>query len=191
MATAARANIVGGTAVAILAFAGVATAQPLDLPMDELAPHFSRKTQGQVYTGAMLELGLRRGAATTVALNGDPDRAQESRAIFREQFDAVAEMVPSWGVYFPTHPLDELEAALASGADVETRRAQTQRIERICTNCHVRYLFPVQALFRWGQFDKVQVEGDDGEEWSLHRIMTDLAVGLGALRSLVATGRID
>jgi hypothetical protein len=44
-------------------------------------------------------------------------------------------------------------------ADVASRRNIVTRIEKSCTTCHARYMFPVQARYRWGNFASASVPG--------------------------------
>ena len=50
-----------------------ATAAEAAIPVAELAPYFKGGKDGYPYTLAMLELGMRTGAATTAVLRGDTD----------------------------------------------------------------------------------------------------------------------
>jgi hypothetical protein len=160
-----------------------------DLPVAELDPHFKGGRGGHAYTLAMLELGMRMGAATTAALRDDRERALAALKSFREQQAAVAKLVPSWAAMFRTSAVVELEAAVAAKADVATRRNLVSRIEQSCTQCHARYMFPVQARYRWGSFGTASVEGEQGKT-SFHQLMLDLANSLGAVRGDVETGQL-
>jgi hypothetical protein len=63
------------------------------------------------------------------------------------------------------------------------------RIEQSCTSCHARYMFPVQARYRWGSFATASVPGEEGV-LSFHQLMLDLANSLGAVRGDVEAGQI-
>jgi cytochrome c556 len=178
-----------GLAVALLVLAGRAAAQ-VDLPVAELDPHFRGGREGHAYTLAMLELGMRMGAATTAALRDDRERALSALKSFREHNAAVAKLVPSWKEQFKGAAISDLEAAVSSKADLATRRKLVGRIEQSCTSCHARYMFPVQARYRWGSFANATVPGDDAGTVSVHQHMLDLANSLGALRSDVEAGQL-
>jgi cytochrome c5 len=154
----------------------------------ELDPHFKGGKEGHAYTHAMLELGMRTGAATTAALRNDPERTKVALKSLREQVLKVSAMVPSWKPYFRTAVLDELEAAVAAKADLGTRRKLVSRFENTCTSCHARYMFQVQAQYRWGSFAGAVVQAE-GEEVSFHQLMLDLASNLGAVRGDVEAGQ--
>lgn len=175
-------------AVGLLVAAGRAHAQ-IDLPVAELDPHFQGGKEGHGYTHAMLELGMRMGAATTAALRDDPKRALAALKSFREQHDKVAALVPSWRAQFRGAAIDELESAVAAKADLATRRKLVTRIEKSCTACHARYMFPVQALYRWGSFAAATVPSDKGS-LSLHQVMLDLANNIGAVRGDLEAGQL-
>jgi len=186
----ARGTVVGAfLVVGLVTVAGRAEAQA-DLPAAELDPHFRGGKEGHVYTNAMLELGMRMGAATTAASRDDRDRALQALKRFREQYLKVAALVPSWKGQFKTAVIDELEAAVTGKADQATRRKIVTRLERSCTACHARYMFPVQARYRWGEFAKAGVSLDKGGSLSFHQLMLDLGNGLGAVRGDVEAGQI-
>jgi hypothetical protein len=177
-----------GFAVGLLFVAARVSAQT-DLPVAELDPHFQGGREGHAYTLAMLELGMRMGAATTAALRDDRERALAAVKSFREQYVAVGKMVPSWRDQFRDTAITELEAALNAKADVAARRKIVTRIEKSCTSCHARYMFPVQARYRWGNFANASVSGEQGG-LRFHQLMLDLANSLGAVRGDVEAGQL-
>jgi hypothetical protein len=177
-----------GLAAGLLLLAGRAQAQ-VELPVAELDPHFQGGREGHAYTLAMLELGMRMGAATTSALRDDRDRALAAVKSFREQNTAVARMVPSWKDRFRDSAIADLEAAVNARADVAARRKIVARIEQSCTTCHARYMFPVQARYRWGNFANASLPGDEGG-LSFHQLMLDLSNSLGAVRGDVEAGHV-
>lgn len=174
--------------VALLLLAGRAAAQT-ELPVNELDPLFQGGREGHAYTLAMLELGMRMGAATTAALRDDRDRAIGAVKSFREQYAVVAKMVPAWKNHFRDQPISELENAVSQKADVAARRAIVTRIENSCTACHAKYMFPVQARYRWGSFANASLPGDQGG-LRFHQIMLDLSNNLGAVRADVEAGQL-
>lgn len=176
-------------AVGVLVMTGRASAQT-ELPVAELDPHFKGGKEGHAYTHAMLELGMRMGAATTAALRDDRERALVALKSFREQYAKASTLVPSWKAQFRSSILDELENAVAARADLATRRRIVTRIERSCTACHARYMFPVQARYRWGDFASATVPADKGGSLSFHQLMLDLANSIGAVRGDVEAGQI-
>ena len=175
--------------VALLLLAGRAAAQT-ELPVNELDPLFQGGREGHAYTLAMLELGMRMGAATTAALRDDRDRAIGAVKSFREQYAVVAKMVPAWKNHFRDQPISELENAVSQKADVAARRAIVTRIENSCTACHAKYMFPVQARYRWGSFANASLPGDQGG-LRFHQIMLDLSNNLGAVRADVEAGQVS
>jgi hypothetical protein len=179
-------------AAGLTVWSGPAVAAPGDpgIPVAELDPHFRGGPEGHAYTRAMLELGMRTGAATTAVLRNDPERARIALKSLREQVTRTASMVPSWKPLFRAGVLDELDAAVAGKADLATRRKIVNRLESACTSCHARFMFQVQAQYRWGNFAAavVQVEG---EEVTFHQLMLDLATNLGAVRSDVEAGQFS
>jgi len=177
-----------GFTVGLLLVAVRASAQT-ELPVAELDPHFQGGREGHAYTLAMLELGMRMGAATTAALRDDRDRALAALKSFREQHAAVAKMVPSWRDQFRDSAIAELEAAVAAKADVAARRKIVTKIEKSCTTCHARFMFPVQARYRWGNFATASVPGEQGG-LRFHQLMLDLANSLGAVRGDVEAGQL-
>jgi hypothetical protein len=168
----------------LAAWAVPAAAAPGDpgIPLAELDPYFKGGREGHAYTLAMLELGMRTGAATTAALRDDPARAKVELKSLRDQMNKVAAMVPSWKPYFRTATIDELESAVAAKADLATRRKIVGRLESSCTACHARYMFQVQAQYRWGSFADAVVTAESGT-LSFHQVMLDLASDLGAVRA--------
>jgi hypothetical protein len=175
---------------ACVAWAAGAAAAPGDaIPTAELDPHFKGGREGHAYTLAMLELGMRQGAATTAALRDDPARAKAALKSLREQMNKVGAMVPSWKPYFRTAAIDELESAVAAKADQATRRKIASKLEDSCTSCHARYMFQVQARYRWGSFNDA-VLATEGGPVSFHQVMLDLANDLGAVRADVEAGQI-
>jgi hypothetical protein len=177
-----------GLAAGLLLLAGRAAAQ-VELPVAELDPHFQGGREGHAYTLAMLELGMRMGAATTSALRDDRERALAALKSFREQYAAVGRMVPSWKDQFRDSAIAELENAVSSKADVAARRKIVTRIEKSCTTCHARYMFPVQARYRWGNFANASLPGDQGG-LKFHQLMLDLSNALGAVRGDVEAGNL-
>ncbi|HSN90963.1 MAG TPA: hypothetical protein VLS93_07020 [Anaeromyxobacteraceae bacterium] len=166
-------------------------AAQVELPVAELDPHFKGGKEGHAYTLAMLELGMRMGAATTASLRDDPKRALAALRSFREQYAQVARLVPSWKDQFRDQAIGELEAAVTARADLQARRKIVARIEKSCTACHARYMFPVQARYRWGDFASATVPDSAGNGVSFHQIMLDLANTIGALRGDVESGQLD
>ncbi len=162
-----------------------------DLPTAELDPLFARKGRTYPYTAAMLELGMRMGAATTDAKRGNAEAAKLSLSAFREQYVKVQGLVPSWRSHFPLAPLDELERTAARTRDAKALSEAVDKVEAVCTSCHTRTLFPVQARYRWGYFDDVVVAGEEGADVSFHQVMLDIANGLGALRHHVGRSELD
>jgi cytochrome c556 len=175
---------------ALITWSAPAVAAPGDpgIPMAELDPHFKGGAEGHAYTRAMLELGMRTGAATTAALRSDPERTKAALRSLREQMVKVGAMVPSWKPYFRTTVLDELESAVAAKADLAIRRKLVSRFENTCTSCHARFMFQVQAQYRWGSFADAVVQAE-GEELTFHQLMLDLASSLGAVRADVESGQ--
>jgi hypothetical protein len=165
-------------------WAGPSAAAPGDagIPVAELNPHFKGGREGHAYTLAMLELGMRTGAATTAALRNDPERAKAALKSLREQMIRVAAMVPSWKAYFPVAAVDELDGAVAAKADVASRRKLVSKLESSCTACHARFMFQVQAQYRWGSFADAVVPAESGT-LTFHQVMLDLASDLGAVRA--------
>lgn len=182
--------VCSAVAVGLLAVAGRGAAQ-VDLPVAELDPLFKGGRGGHAYTLAMLELGMRMGAATTAALRDDPKRALAALKSFREHHASVARMVPSWKDQFRESAIADLENAVTAKADAATRKRLAERIERTCTSCHARYMFPVQARYRWGDFSTATVPDEKGGSLSFHQLMLDLANGLGAVRGDVEAGLLD
>jgi hypothetical protein len=174
----------------LMAGSGPARAAPSDtaIPASELAPHFRGGRDGYAYTLAMLELGMRTGAATTAVMRNDPDRARSALKSLREQMVKVGGMVPSWRGYFGTGVIDDLDAAVTARADMVARRKLVSRLEGSCTSCHARFMFQVQAMYRWGSFADAVVSTDAGT-LSFHQVMLDLATDLGAVRADVQAGQ--
>jgi len=172
----------------LAAAAGPAVAGPGDIPLAELDPHFKGGKEGHAYTHAMLELGMRSGAATTAVLRDDPQRAKAALKSLREQMARVSAMVPSWKPYFRSGVLDELESAVAGKADLAARRKLVNRLEGSCTSCHARFMFQVQAHYRWGNFAAAVVPTEGGN-LTFHQLMLDLASNLGAVRGDVEAGQ--
>jgi len=171
---------------------GAGSPGPVELPTAELDPQFRSKDGGTfAYTDAMLDLALTLGAAKSAVLGDDTAHAQAMAAKLRDQYTGVSHIVPSWSVWFPVKPLDDLDAALASGADLPTRERVMARIERRCTVCHVQFMFPVQARYQWHDFADVSVKDAAGTKTSLHEIMLDLATTIGAIRSDVGADRLE
>jgi len=168
--------------------AAAAAAGDAGIPLAELDAHFKGGKEGHSYTRAMLELGMRSGAATTAALRDDPERARAALSSLREQMAKVGAMVPSWKAFFRTTAIDELESAVAGKADVATRRRIVSRIEDSCTSCHARFMFPVQAHYRWGDFGAAVVQTDGGD-LTFHQLMLELGSSLGAVRGDVEAGQ--
>jgi hypothetical protein len=132
------------------------------IPAAELDPGFKGGKEGHAYKLAMLELGMRTGAATTAALRDDPGRARAELRSLREQMSKAAAMVPSWKPHFRTTVIDELESAVTAKADVATRRKIVSRLESSCTACHARFTFQVQAQYRWGSLADAVVTAESG-----------------------------
>jgi hypothetical protein len=177
-----------GLTAGLLLLAFRASAQT-ELPVAELDPYFQGGREGHAYTLAMLELGMRMGAATTAALRDDRDHALAALKSFREQQATVAKMVPSWKDRFRDPGIAELESAVAAKSDLATRRKIVTRIEKSCTACHARYMFPVQARYRWGSFASASVPGEQGG-LPFHQLMLDLSNSLGAVRGDVQAGQL-
>jgi cytochrome c556 len=166
----------------VTAMAGPALAAEPGIPVAELNPYFKGGREGHAYTLAMLELGMRTGAATTAVLRNDPDRARAALKSLREQMNKVGGMVPSWKGYFGTGVIDELDRAVAAKADLATRKKLAGKLEGSCTSCHARYMFQVQAQYRWGSFADAVVTADSGT-LTFHQVMLDLASDLGGVRA--------
>lgn len=179
---------VASAALALLLLASRAAAET-ELPVNELDPLFQGGREGHAYTLAMLELGMRMGAATTAALRDDRERAVAAVKSFREQYAIVAKMVPSWKNHFRDAPISELESAISQKAEVGARRSIVTRIENSCTACHAKYMFPVQARYRWGSFANASLPGDQGG-LRFHQIMLDLSNNLGTVRADVEAGQL-
>jgi cytochrome c556 len=158
------------------------------IPVSELDPHFKGGREGHAYTLAMLELGMRTGAATTAVMRNDPERARAALKSLRDQMNKVGGMVPSWKSWFRTGVIDELEAAVASRADAATRRKLVAKLEGSCTSCHATYMFQVQARYRWGNFADAVITAETGT-LTFHQVMLDLASDLGAVRADVEAGQ--
>jgi cytochrome c556 len=136
----------------------------------------------------MLELGMRTGAATTAVLRNDPEQARVALKSLREQMTRVGAMVPTWKPYFGTGVLDELDRAVSAKADLATRRKLVGKLESSCTSCHAKYMFQVQAQYRWGSFADAVVSAGSGT-LTFHEVMLDLASDLGAVRADVQAGQ--
>jgi hypothetical protein len=172
-------------------WAAISWAAPGDpgIPVAELDPHFKGGREGHAYTLGMLELGMRAGAATTAVLRNDPAQAKAALKSLRDQMNIVGAMVPTWKAYFGTSVLDELDRAVSSKADLATRRKLVAKLEGSCTTCHAKYMFPVQARYRWGSFADAVIATDSGT-LTFHQVMIDMASDLGAVRSDVQAGQL-
>lgn len=177
-------------AAGITAWAGAARAAAFDadIPTAELDAHYAGGKEGHVYTHAMFELGMRLGALSTAAARNDPARTRAALKAFREQQAKVAAMVPTWKVFFKDTLLDEMETSLAGKDDPAARRKVVARLEGTCTACHARFMFPVQARYRWGDFTTAAAATAKGAV-GLHQLMLDLANGLGGVRADVEAGQ--
>ena len=71
---------------------------------------------------------------------------------------------------------------MTAKADLATRKKLVGKLESSCTGCHAKYMFQVQAQYRWGSFADAVVTADSGTI-SFHQVMLDLASDLGTVRS--------
>ncbi len=186
-----------GTCLVAVAAVFVSIAQAADVPIqtsiptNELDQHFVGVTKQKSYTYAMLELGIRMGAATSAAMGDDPASAEAALNSFTEQYKLVAGLVPSWRKHFDENEISQLAKAVAKGRNKAARKIIITRIEDSCTRCHASYLIPVQARYRWGNFSQITVDSESGNSLNFHTIMVDLSNGFGALRGNVVQGDFD
>ncbi|MEI7704302.1 MAG: hypothetical protein WCK73_06855 [Deltaproteobacteria bacterium] len=173
----------------LMVWAAPSAAADADIPAAELDPYFKGGREGHAYTLAMLELGMRTGAATSAVLRSDPARAKVALKSLREQMNKVGAMVPSWKPWFRTGVIDEMDAAVASKADLAARKKLVGKLEGSCTGCHAKFMFQVQARYRWGSFADAVVSTGSGN-LTFHQVMLDLATDLGAVRSDVEAGQL-
>lgn len=152
-----------------------------------LAAWYPPKSGERVYTKEMLELGRLYGTMATDSTDGSLHVAP-SIDEFGAQYAKVAGMVPEWNAYFPSFPFADVSKAANTKAGAEKAKALIAEVGKTCTSCHVKEMFPVQAVYSWPRFAVVRVTDATGKSFAFHETMVSLSNEMSALPELVRRG---
>jgi hypothetical protein len=125
-------------------------------PPTSLDAFYPPKSPAPAYQLKMLELAT-PFAGMMVRLNeGDRKAAKGLFDAFREQYTAVADMVPEWKSAYPAAPLDDLGALIEQAEPAKVLEA-AGKVEAVCHTCHVAHMAKVQHRYHWEDFSAISL----------------------------------
>jgi hypothetical protein len=87
---------------------------------------------------------------------GDMPSARKYFAQFREAYARASSLVPEWKDKFPTGPIDEMGAALESGAPDKVM-ASVEKVGAVCAGCHMVNMPKVMQAKHWSDFSLISL----------------------------------
>ena len=126
---------------------------PPPAKLDSLYPPLA---QAPLYQIKMIELGTLYSGFVLRIFEGDRSGAKVLFDSFREQYEALSEIVPQWIDDFPSQPLDELAALIEEGEPGEIT-AYAEKLGNICHSCHISNLPKVQQKYHWDDFSIISL----------------------------------
>jgi len=182
--------VLGGSATLVGGAAAQGADPSVKAPPAELARYYPPATKTRVYTAEMLELGRLMGATVSQARAKRWAAAAEDIAALQRQYRKVAGMVGVWTRHFPAAPLEKLQQVIAKRGTPDALQEAVGNVEEVCTSCHAREMFRVQARYHWGRFSKVTV-AYGGTEMSFHESMTELSNLMAGIGGHASRGHFD
>jgi cytochrome c5 len=130
--------------------------QELTLPssLDKLFPP---KVDQPVFQFMMLGMSTSLSGTLVDLFENDVENALGNFEKFKTQYYAIAKMVPEWSDAFPSEPIDGLNDALATG-DQQKIMLSFEKVGKVCHDCHMKNMVPVQQKYHWGDFTAISVE---------------------------------
>lgn len=130
--------------------------QELALPgsLDNLFPP---KVDQPVFQFMMLEMSTSLTGTLVDLFENDVENALGNFEKFKKQYYEFSKMVPEWSDAFPSEPIDGLNDALATG-DQQIIMSSFKKVGKVCHDCHIKNMVPVQQKYHWGDFTAISVE---------------------------------
>ncbi len=123
-------------------------------PPAELDSLYPPLALSPLYLTEMTELGTLYSGFVVRIFEGDRSGAKVLFDSFREQYEALSEIVPQWKDDFPSQPLDELAALIEEGEPGEIT-VSAEKVGDICHSCHIANLPKVQQKYHWDEFSTI------------------------------------
>ena len=136
--------------------AGSQAHQDFSLPssLDNLFPPVADQP---VFQFMMLEMSMALSGTLVDLFENDIENALGNFKKFKKQYSDIPKMVPEWTDNFPSAPIEELGDALATG-DQQIIMSSFEKVGKVCHDCHMVNMVPVQQKYHWGDFTEISVE---------------------------------
>jgi cytochrome c556 len=162
--------------------------ESLPAALDDLYPP---KAKGPVYLIKMIGLGESFAGSLSDLFEKDLPNALAGFEKFKAQYGELSGLVPEWESLYPPAPIEELGSALKSG-DQGRVMAAVEKVEGVCSGCHVENMARVQFRFGWPDFWEIQAKDPlTGEEVSLHQLMLFLDVNFSGIGADLEQGQAE
>lgn len=162
--------------------------QLAELPAS-LAHYYPPTTSSPVYLERMVGLAFAFSGLVADLLEKDSANLQRGFESFRSQYVELARLVPEWESRFPMEPVEALGAALAADDD-GSRMDAVGKIGRLCHECHLNSMVPVQQAHRWKRFAEITCEDrDTGGRVSHTQLMRDLDLAMAGIAADAVQGQ--
>jgi hypothetical protein len=89
-------------------------------------------------------------------MENDVENTRASFEAFKAEYVSVSGLVPEWKSRFPMGPVDALGAALDTGDPGKVMGA-IEEVAKVCLDCHMDNMVPVQQKYHWGDFQSIKV----------------------------------
>ena len=147
---------VGVFALTTLGFAGTLPKAVSPVPQS-LDAFYPPKAKAPVHLFGMLKLDTAFSGIVVDLLEDDPAGAKGSFQEFKAQYSELSKLVPEWKKRYPMAPVEKLGALLGT-ADRGTVMAAYGEVGKVCHECHVATMVPVQQKYHWGDFGAIRVK---------------------------------
>ena len=163
-------------------------AHALPATLDALFPPTSPMP---VFLLAMHKMNTPLAAMSADLMERDAEGVQADLAAFKSAYAEAQALVPEWKDRFPQAPVDELEAALKAANPVAALPA-FEKIGKVCHDCHVPYMVPVQQKYHWPSFKGIALQDPvSKEELDFVRLMQYLNMSFSAVEADLSQGQVD
>lgn len=125
-------------------------------PPESMDAYYPPISEQPVFAFAMLGMEMQFTGIAVNLLEKDFENANKSYEKFKEQYVQVSKLVPEWESNFTMEPVEELGKSLQS-ADAGKIFASIDAVGKVCGNCHMKYVIPVQYKYHWRDFDAINV----------------------------------
>ncbi|RME45222.1 MAG: hypothetical protein D6791_11280 [Chloroflexi bacterium] len=160
-------------------------------PPASIAQYFPPEAPGPIWLFEMFTLAGAFDGMIADMQQQDMEGLQANFEAFKAQYTKLAGMMPEWSHRFPMEPLDNLEAAIASGNPAQIGPAFGQ-VGGVCGSCHLVNQVKVMQQYHFKDFGTVEgVNPLSGESIGWLDYMFGMSGTFGAIGADLQQGQLD